>query len=69
MKMYDEVIGEVYCIYGGEESPRLHDTLTEEEKKQLERDILLDGNPGTIPNWSKHYKGNKKNKIENDNIK
>ncbi len=67
MKMYDEVTGEVYYVYAGEEIPHLEDSLSEEELKQLKRDEALDGNPGGIPDWSKHYKGNKK-KIENDNI-
>ncbi|MCD7950317.1 MAG: hypothetical protein LUG12_08685 [Erysipelotrichaceae bacterium] len=68
MKMYDAVTGDVYLVYGGEEISFLDDSMTEEERKQLAEDILLDGKPGTIPNWSVCYKGNKKNKIENDNI-
>ncbi|MCD8028040.1 MAG: hypothetical protein LUF02_05130 [Erysipelotrichaceae bacterium] len=68
MKMYDEVTGKVYHIYAGEEIQRLEDILSEEKLKQLERDESLDGNPGGIPDWSVCYKGNKKNKIENDNI-
>lgn len=34
----------------------LEDLLTEEELKQLEEDEYLDGGPGNIPNWSRHYK-------------
>ena len=35
--------------------------LSEEEQKQFEEDALLDWSPpGTIPNWSKHYKPQKK---------
>ncbi|MCD8028038.1 MAG: hypothetical protein LUF02_05120 [Erysipelotrichaceae bacterium] len=68
MKMYDEVTGEVYHIYAGEEILHLEDILSEEEFKQLKRDEALDGFPGGIPDWSKHYKGKKQNKIDNDNI-
>lgn len=32
------------------------DTMTEEERKQWEEDEYLDGGPGYIPNWSRHYK-------------
>ena len=32
------------------------DTMTEEELKQWEEDEYLDGGPGNIPNWSRHYK-------------
>lgn len=32
------------------------DTMTEEERKQWEEDEYLDGGPGNIPNWSRHYK-------------
>ncbi len=68
MKMYDEKTGDVYFIYNGEDMPLLNDTMTKEELRQFEEDCLLDGNPGGIPDWSVCYKGNKKNKIENDNI-
>ena len=34
----------------------LEDLLTEEELKQLEEYEYLDGGPGYIPNWSRHYK-------------
>ena len=34
----------------------LEDLMTEEELKQLEEDEYLDGGPGNIPNWSRHYK-------------
>ena len=34
----------------------LEDTMTEEERKQWEEDEYLDGGPGNIPNWSRHYK-------------
>ena len=34
----------------------MDDTMTEEEHKQWEEDEYLDGGPGNIPNWSRHYK-------------
>lgn len=34
----------------------LEDLLTEEELKQLEEDEYLDGGPGYIPTWVRHYK-------------
>lgn len=42
----------------------LEDLLTEEELKQLEEDEYLDGGPGYIPNWSRHYKPKEQKKIE-----
>ena len=38
------------------------DTMTEEELKQWEEDEYLDGGPGNIPNWSRHYKPKKADK-------
>ena len=40
------------------------DTMTEEERKQWEEDEYLDGGPGNIPNWSRHYKPKEQKKIE-----
>ena len=34
----------------------IEDELSKDELDQLEKDAYLDGKPGTIPNWSKHYK-------------
>ena len=34
----------------------IEDELSKDELEQLEKDAHLDGKPGTIPNWSKHYK-------------
>ena len=42
----------------------LEDLLTEEELKQLEEDEYLDGGPGYIPTWSRHYKPKEQKKIE-----
>ncbi|MCD7808372.1 MAG: hypothetical protein LUH02_03440 [Erysipelotrichaceae bacterium] len=69
MQVIDKENNEIYLIYSGEHIPNVENNLTIEEKDQLERDFKLDGGPNFIPNWSKHYKGNKKNKIEKDNIK
>lgn len=33
----------------------IEDELSKDELEQLEKDAHLDGKPGTIPNWSKHY--------------
>lgn len=47
------------------DSMNIEDGLSEEELKQLEKDFLLDGPPGTIPNWSTQYKKQKeKNKSD-----
>lgn len=45
--------------WDGKEIPSLDDELSEEELKQMDEDAFLDGKPGTIPNWSKHYKADK----------
>ncbi|MCD7808371.1 MAG: hypothetical protein LUH02_03435 [Erysipelotrichaceae bacterium] len=66
MKIFDEKTGHYYYAYTGEAIPRMEDILSPEKLKQLEEDELLDGKPGTIPNWSVCYKGNKKNKIDNN---
>lgn len=36
----------------------IEDELSNDELERLEKDAHLDGKPGTIPNWSKHYKSN-----------
>ncbi len=59
MRSVDEKTGIIYYSYSGEIIPRMEDSLTEEELKQLERDEALDGNPGGIPDWSVCYKGDK----------
>ena len=46
----------------------LEDLLTEEELKQLEEDEYLDGGPGNIPNWSRHYKPKEPKKNDNEGI-
>ena len=52
--------GAVRFIYEPSEIKEIDERLTEEEIKQLNEDAYLDGEPGTIPNWSKHYKPQKK---------
>ena len=44
------------------------DTMTEEELKQWEEDEYLDGGPGNIPNWSRHYKPKELKKNDNEGI-
>lgn len=44
------------------------DTMTEEELKQWEEDEYLDGGPGNIPNWSRHYKPKEPKKNDNEGI-
>lgn len=46
-------------IWDGKEIPDLDDELSEEELEQMDKDTKLDGEPGTIPNWSIHYKADK----------
>lgn len=46
----------------------LEDLLTEEELKQLEEDEYLDGGPGNIPNWSRHYKPKEPKKNDSEEI-
>lgn len=46
-------------VWDGKEIPSLEDELSEEELEQMDKDAKLDGKPGTIPNWSKHYKADK----------
>lgn len=48
-----------YVKWDGKEIPELEDELTEEELKQMDKDALLDGEPGKIPNWSNQYKADK----------
>ena len=42
------------------------DTMTEEERKQWEEDEYLDGGPGNIPNWSRHYKPKEQKKNDDE---
>lgn len=44
------------------------DTMTEEELKQWEEDEYLDGGPGNIPNWSRHYKPKEPKKNDSEEI-
>ena len=46
----------------------LEDLLTEEELKQLEEDEYLDGGPGNIPNWSRHYKPKEPKRNDSEEI-
>ncbi|MCD7892287.1 MAG: hypothetical protein LUG60_01170 [Erysipelotrichaceae bacterium] len=59
MRTVDEKTGIIYYSYSGEKIPHMEDILSIEKLKQLEEDELLDGKPGTIPNWSVCYKGDK----------
>ncbi|MCD7892818.1 MAG: hypothetical protein LUG60_03865 [Erysipelotrichaceae bacterium] len=65
MKVFDEKTGHYYHIYAGEDVSVAKVELTE---FGIDEGQLYDGFPGGIPDWSKHYKGNKNNKIENNNI-
>ncbi|MCD7948957.1 MAG: hypothetical protein LUG12_01675 [Erysipelotrichaceae bacterium] len=65
MKVFDEKTGHYYYIYDGEEM------ITEKAELTvfgIDEGQLYDCWHGGIPNWSKHYKGKKNNKVENDNI-
>lgn len=46
----------------------LEDLLTEEELKQLEEDEYLDGGPGNVPNWSRHYKPKEPKRNDSEEI-
>ena len=46
----------------------LEDLLTEEGLKQLEEDEYLDGGPGNIPNWSRHYKPKEPKRNDSEEI-
>ena len=46
----------------------LEDLLTEEELKQLEEDEYLDGGPGNIPYWSRHYKPKEPKRNDSEEI-
>ncbi|MCD7892811.1 MAG: hypothetical protein LUG60_03825 [Erysipelotrichaceae bacterium] len=65
MRVIDEINDDIYYVYNGE---KLQSEVAELTEFGMDEGQLYDNYPGGIPNWSVCYKGNKKNKIENDNI-